>query len=135
MKIKSMKRVVIAVAMLFSTPILASDNEVEVILSEKQAEKIRFDLSLLNYDGLMGNADSLAAVDYEFCIPANEQYVEEVRYLDPSIKLHQSSPGRIGCNSNEYLIIGNTHQPDFKMVLTNLAKLSYVERIERCFWE
>lgn len=135
MKIKSMKRVVIAVAMLFSTPILASDSEVEIIISEKQAEKIRFDLSVLNSDGLIGNADSLVAVDYEFCIPENEQYVEEVRDLDSSIQLHQASPGRIGCDSREYLVIGNTHQPNFKTVLTNLANLSYVERIERCFWE
>ena len=135
MKIKSMKRVVVGAVTLFLTPLQVSGNEVKTMVLEQPAEKIRFDLSLLNYDGLMGSADSLVAVDYEFCIPVNEQYVEEVRYLDPSIQLHKSSPGRIGCDSSEYLVIGNTHQLNFKTVLTNLANLSYVERIERCFWE
>ena len=98
-------------------------------------DKIQFDLSALNDAGLFGPADGLRALHYEFCIPATEAHVDEVRTIDPSIEVMRRSPGRIGCTSEQYLCVGSTHQPGFRDVLTRLASLSYVERIEPSFAE
>ncbi len=97
--------------------------------------KITFDINKINDDGLTGPPEGLVSVDYEFCIPAGKDYAEEVKRIDPSAVIHESSSGRIGCSPEEYLCIGNTHQKDFRAVLCRLAGLTYVRRIDMCFWE
>jgi len=97
--------------------------------------KIRFDLSRLNDSGLRGPPDGLRALDYEFCIPSGERYVQEVKAIDPSAAVYSRSPGRIGCTEDQNLVIGNTHQLDFQEVLRELAALPYVARIDEAFFE
>jgi hypothetical protein len=96
---------------------------------------IRFDSSRLNSEGLVGPPDGLSALSYEFCIPAVEAHVGEIEAIDSTITIQRSSPGRIGCGSDEYLAIGSTHQSGFRKVLEQLARLPYVEHIEEAHFE
>ena len=98
-------------------------------------QKIRFDLDALNKDGLYGPPGGLRAMDYEFCIPAEKKYIDEVRRIDPTVTVQAHSPGRIGCGEDQVLCIGNTHQENFRQVLYKLASLPYVQRIEPCYFE
>ena len=98
-------------------------------------KKINFDLDTINEDGLTGPADGLVSVAYEFCIPRDKSRADEVRRIDPSVVIHERSRGRIGCSEEEYLCLGNTHQPGFRKLLRRLAGLDYVEKIERTFFE
>jgi hypothetical protein len=93
--------------------------------------KIHFDLSEFNDYGLYGPPpDGLRAAMYEFCIPARADLAAEVASIDPTVQIYASSPGRIGCGSDEYPCIGSTGQPGFREVLANVAKLEYVSRIQ-----
>ncbi|MCB0586424.1 MAG: hypothetical protein KDD06_14025 [Phaeodactylibacter sp.] len=100
----------------------------------EEMQKIRFDLSQLDENGLLGPENGKVALDYEFCIPQKGQYRQEVERIDPSLKI-QTAKGRIGCSRDQYLCLGNTHQKNYKEVLYRLARLSYIERIERTFFE
>lgn len=113
----------------------ARNTERAVVASEATSEVIRFDTSRLNPQGLMGPADGLRAVSYEFCIPADEQLMELVTSIDGTIAIQRQSPGRIGCGEGEYLAIGHTHQPDFESVLDRLSRLPFVDRIEESRFE
>jgi hypothetical protein len=97
--------------------------------------KIAFDLSQIRPDGLTGPPDGLVSVSYEFCIPKDKAFLDEVLAVDPAIKSTPESPGRIGCGKTEYLCIGDTHNPRWKDILRQLASLDYVTRIERTYWE
>jgi len=98
-------------------------------------QKIRFDLETLNEDGLYGPPDGLRAMDYEFCIPIGQKYLDEVRRIDSTLTVQAQSPGRIGCGEDQVLCIGNTHQKNFRSVLYKLASLPYVQRIEPSYFE
>lgn len=97
--------------------------------------KITFDLEHLNAQGLYGPPGGLRALDYEFCIPADPALEAQVKAIDPTIVIHAGSKGRIGCTKEEFLCIGNTHQPDFKEILLKLASLPDVKQIKQCFFE
>ena len=97
--------------------------------------KITFSLEKLDGSGLYGPPDGLRALHYEFCIPGDPQHEAEVRQIDPTIQISKTSPGRVGCTEGEYLCVGHTHQPDFRMVLNKLANLPYVKRIDQAFFE
>ncbi|MFK7981991.1 MAG: hypothetical protein AB8G86_18575 [Saprospiraceae bacterium] len=97
--------------------------------------KIGFDINALDKDGLIGPADGKVAVSYEFCVPADNQYLNQVRQIDPSLQFHKKSKGRIACSKVEWLCIGNTHQEYAKMKLQQLAELAFVKRIERAYFE
>jgi hypothetical protein len=92
-------------------------------------------LEQLNENGLYGPPGSQRALHYEFCLPAAPELESQVRQIDPTIQIFKTSPGRIGCTKEEYLCIGNTHQPNFKTVLLELANLPYVKRIDQAFFE
>jgi len=96
---------------------------------------MRFDLSRLNSDGLLGPPDGLRALSYEFCIPAVEAHVTQVEAIDSTAAIQHSSPGRIGCGEGEYLAIGHTHQPGFRDVLDRLSHLPYVSEIQEAHFE
>ncbi|WP_020533480.1 hypothetical protein [Flexithrix dorotheae] len=102
---------------------------------EPQLEKITFDLSLLNKKGVYGPPNGLRALDYEFCIPKNETFKKEVLSIDPGVKIHEESKGRIACSENEFLCIGNTHQEGHRQILEKLTTLHYIKRIDQCFYE
>ena len=97
--------------------------------------KIEFDVSILDPDGLYGPAGGLRSLGYEFCIPADEKNVAEIHTIDSTIKVYKQSPGRIGCNKDEYLCMGETHNKAYQIILTELAQLPYVQRITQSFYE
>ncbi len=98
-------------------------------------EKINFDLTAINDEGLEGPADGLRSVAYEFCIPMTEAARDEVAGIDPEVKFYEGAGGRIGCTKGQYLCLSDTHQPEFRKVLRQLAGLDYVDRIERTYFE
>jgi len=96
---------------------------------------IGFDLTLLDDDGLIGPVTGKRAVDYEYCIPDNADSQAEVAAIDPTARIMTGSRGRIGCLPGQSLVMGNTHQADFRGVLRRLAGLAYVQRIEQAYFE
>jgi hypothetical protein len=99
------------------------------------ADRIGFDPSTLNGQGLYGPADGLRALSYEYCIPEGRAYADEVATIDPTAEIHPGSPGRVGCSDDESLVTGNTQQPNFRDILSRLAGRPYVKRIEQSFFE
>lgn len=99
---------------------------------QRPIEKITFDLSTISAEGL-ATATGGGSVSYEFCIPATEVHVAAVQAIDPSVKTFARSRGRIGCQREEYLCIGDTHQNHWREKLMALASLNYIQRIDR-FW-
>lgn len=97
--------------------------------------KLRFDPADLDANGLLGPANGKRALDYEFCIPVGDGVAAEVAAIDPSARFYPASRGRIGCTTGEVLVIGNTHQLNFAIVLQRLAALPTVERIDQAFFE
>lgn len=96
--------------------------------------KIKIDFRRLDTDGLAGPKDGKTAPQYEFCIPAKEAYKKEVQNIDPTAQVHQGR-GRVGCTDGQWLMMGTTHQANYKRVLYRLGALSYIQRIEETFWE
>lgn len=97
--------------------------------------RIGFDVTALDDRGLTGPPDGLRAVHYEFCIPADAAAQAEVTGIDPTAVVYPHSPGRVGCRGDRVLVIGSSHQPQFRVVLARLAALPYVLRIERADFE
>ncbi len=97
-------------------------------------KKIKLDFKQLDADGLTGPPKGKVAVNYEFCIPAEEKYWRQVHKIDPTVQKN-AGKGRVGCKDAQWLVIGNTHQKNYQRVLFRLASLPYVERIEPVFWE
>ena len=114
---------------------LLSDCRAEAQVQVDPRSKITFSLEQLNESGLYGPPRGLRALHYEFCIPAAPELEAQVQQIDPTIQVSKTSPGRVGCTEEEYLCVGNTHQPDFRMVLHKLANLPYVKRIDQAFFE
>ncbi len=106
----------------------------QVAVSNSVLQKISFDLSQISPDGLIGPPNGLRSLSYEFCIPATEKHLNEVRSINPSIQISRS-PGRIDCTKDQYLCIGETHTPQWRETLMAIAKLSYVQRIDQFFGE
>lgn len=98
-------------------------------------EKINFDLDQLNDQGLYGPPNGLRALDYEFCIPADPGLAAQVKAIDPTLVIYAHSKGRMRCSREEYLCLGNTHQPGFRSVLLKLASLPFVKQINQCLFE
>ena len=94
--------------------------------------KIKFDYAAIDDSGLRNGE---VAVDYEFCIPADQQILDQVMKIDQGIRVMKSSRGRIGCTDQQWLCINSTHSPGWKNKLYAIASLSYVERIEETFYE
>lgn len=97
--------------------------------------KIGFDINAIDSEGLIGEPSAKVALNYEFCIPANNRYINEVRQIDPSLQFHKKSKGRIACSKAEWLCIGSSHQEYSKQKLQRLAELPFIKRIERTYFE
>lgn len=97
--------------------------------------KIKIDFKNLDAEGLSGLASGKVAVHYEFCIPADEKHWKTVQAIDPTAQKHPGSSGRAGCGGSTWLVIGSTHQKNYRRVLYDLAALTFVARIEETFWE
>ena len=100
-----------------------------------QTAVIAFDLNRLDAAGLQGPPDGLRSLDYEFCIPQGQGFRDQVAAIDPSARVQPGSRGRIGCGPDQVLVLGNTHQDDYREVLLGLARLPFVERIVEAFFE
>ncbi|MEY3530565.1 MAG: hypothetical protein RLZ70_1633 [Verrucomicrobiota bacterium] len=97
--------------------------------------KIRFPLDGIRADGLSGPAGGLVSIDYEFCVPADPRVLEEVKRLDPSVKVSLVARGRIGRRDGQALCLGNTQQKDWRLVLERLAARPDIAEIRRCYFE
>jgi hypothetical protein len=86
-------------------------------------------------DGLSGPASGLVSIDYEFCVPADPRVLEEIKRLDPSVKISLVARGRIGRRDGQALCLGNTHQPAWRSVLERLAARPDIAEIRRCYFE
>jgi hypothetical protein len=97
-------------------------------------KKIKLDFKSIDYNGLSGPDNGKVAINYEFCIPNEPLYWREVSKIDPSAqKTH--GKGRINCGTGTSLVIGSTHQKNYKKILYDLASLKYVHEIQQTFWE
>ena len=103
--------------------------------TEPELDKIGFDLSQLNEEGLYGPADGLRVLHYEFCIPADPFLRDRVKAIDPTLTIYSESPGRIGCQTDQFLCIGHTGQSNFRDVLEQLAVLPEIQQIEQTWFE
>lgn len=99
------------------------------------AQNLGFDINRLNADGLQGPDSGLRALHYEYCIPDSAEAIQAVTSIDPSLQIQGQSPGRVGCNENELLCLGNTHQPNYRDILEQLTRLPYIEQIQESFFE
>ncbi|MGD1859516.1 MAG: hypothetical protein ACFB0E_06040 [Leptolyngbyaceae cyanobacterium] len=95
--------------------------------------KIRFDLDQLDEFGLYDLDDERRSLSYEFCVPNNLQAIQAVQDIDPTLMIYLYSPGQVNCGEMQVLAIGETHQPNYREVLLNLASLDSIDRIEP-FW-
>jgi hypothetical protein len=98
-------------------------------------KKVEIDLSKLDKTGLRGPANGKVSVAYEFAIPNTDACKKAVKKIDPSVKFHCGSRGRVGAGKDECLCIGETHGQDFRKILKSLAELAYVKRIIECHFE
>lgn len=98
-------------------------------------KKIALDFKRIDEQGLSGPPDGKVAVNYEFCIPAEAVKWKEVSRIDPSAQKHEQAKGRVSCGPDQWLVIGSTHQPEYKLKLYKLASLPYVTVIRQAFWE
>ena len=98
-------------------------------------DKIEFDITKLNQQGLYGPADGLRSLSYEFCIPAEEHFVSTILIIDPEIKIYPQSPGRIACTQAEYLCMGDTYNKHYQEIFNDLADLSFIKRIIQSVFE
>jgi hypothetical protein len=129
---RSRHRLVVLIAALVLAPVAGwaqSENP------QKAQAVVGFDRSELDDDGLIGASDGKRAIDYEYCIPDTASAEAEVRAIDPTTRIMAGSRGRVGCAQGQVLVLGTTHQPDFRAVLHRLAELSYVQRIEQAYFE
>jgi len=97
-------------------------------------DKIYFDYESLDKNGLIGPADGLVSVDYEFCIPTDKDLQSQALSMDPSLKILDSQ-GRSRCKKGEVLAMGNTQQANAKRVLEGLSSLTFVGKINRVWFE
>jgi len=98
-------------------------------------DKIEFDITKLNQQGLYGPADGLRSLSYEFCIPAEEHFVSTILIIDPEIKIYPQSPGRIACTQAEYLCMGDTYNKSYQEIFNDLSELSFIKRIIQSVFE
>lgn len=98
------------------------------------SEKIKFDISKLDEKGLSGNENGKVSVDYEFCIPNNQAYLAEILAIDLTLK-KVTSTGKSKCGIDSFLIMGNTFNTDFRLILCKIANLDYVKEINQTHWE
>ncbi len=96
--------------------------------------KIKLDFKNIDEDGLTGPANGKVAVHYEFCIPKEEKLWKKVQKIDSSAQ-KSDSRGRVGCTPEQWLVIGSTHQKNWKRVLYDLASIPEVQRIQQTFFE
>lgn len=89
-------------------------------------QKINFDLSGIDEQGLMGPADGRVAIAYIFYIPLEESKQKEVKEIDSSVRFFERK------NENRYQCIGESGGPS---KIIRLAQLPYIKKINRFYGE
>lgn len=100
--------------------------------SKLNSDKIQFDISQIQPSGL---ENGQVIVDYEYCIPNEDKYIQKLKVIDPDVRILQKAKGRIGCKDNYILCISTTSDSKWKKQLARISNLDYVERIERTHYE
>ncbi|RJG42547.1 lipoprotein [Motilimonas pumila] len=95
-----------------------------------QWHKLDFDIKEINDKGLKNGV----GVDFEFCLAQQASLKQQVQQAYSGLQFQQS-PGRIGCNAEQWLVIGNTLQPNYRQQLTELVAIAEVSEIKQTFWE
>ncbi len=95
--------------------------------------KIKFDYSILDNNGLIGPSEGKISLAYEFCIPGTEKARRRILEIDNQMEI-STSPGRIKCSEHEYLCIGHTNQ-NYLEIFKAITQLEFVKRVERCYFE
>lgn len=116
----------------FSSLILLTASKCTSLPDQAILSKIQFDYSTIDAAGLRNGA---VAVDYEFCIAADEVVFQKVIQIDEAVKLMMSSKGRIGCSKQEWLCINSTYSKDWEKKLYALASLKEVLLIRETHYE
>lgn len=98
-------------------------------------QKIAFDMTQLDADGLQGPPDGKVTLSYEFSIPDDEISRNQVAQIDKTVQFMPGSRGRVGAGPGQCLCIGSTGQKNFREVLLKLASLPYISRIIVCDFE
>ncbi len=129
MNLLKILKIVVIYLSVFDVCVIADSNLIA------NTDKIEFDMSKLNQQGLYGPANGLRSLSYEFCIPADEHFVSVIQDIDPEIKIYRQSPGRIGCTQAEYLCMGDTHNKPYQSIFYELADLSFINRIIQSVFE
>lgn len=96
--------------------------------------KIKMDFRRFDNDGLAGPPGGKISANYEFCIPASDKYLNQVKKIDKTAQ-KAGGKGRVRCSDKEWMVIGATHQPKFQRVLYELASLPFVKEIQETFYE
>ena len=85
--------------------------------------------------GLYGPKDGLRSLNYEFCIPQDSGVLLRIETIDVKAKVYRSSPGRIGCGDQYWLMVSDTHRPDFRKVLESLTADPEINKIAPVWFE
>lgn len=110
--------------------------EIQHTVGDTLLTKIKIDLSQFDDEGyrVYPNGEKSSS-HYEFCIPANDSLLAEVKAIDPFASEMKGSKGRSGCSDKEWLVISSTRKPGFKEIIRRTAELEYVRKITETFWE
>lgn len=112
----------------------------------RNMHKVKFDMSTINDEGLIGPPNGLRSFSYEFCIPSSDDALTQVWSIDSSIQHYQSSHGRIKCPVDMHLCIAETFNenrptlsnnniPTWKDVLKRLSDLEFIDCFVQSFGE
>ena len=100
--------------------------------SKEAMNKIEFDPKTVDERGLLNGT---VAIDYEFCIPKDENKVEEIESIVADVKIPRMAKGRVGCTDDQWLCIVTTNNEKWKEQLMSIAALPYVKRIVQTHYE
>jgi hypothetical protein len=127
------------------------------------SSKVQFEAGEISAEGLVGKAGGQRSFSYEFCVPqplphsatravgssssvdrsdlgGDEDALEQVLRIDPTIQHYSSSRGRIKCPSDKVLCVAETYGEDrapweWKEILHQLSELSFIESFVQSFGE
>lgn len=95
-----------------------------------QWHKLDFEIDGIDANGIKNGV----GVDFEFCLAQDAELKAKVEQAYTGLTF-QRAPGRSGCHDEQWLVIGNTLQPDFRAQLANLLSLEEISQVKQTFWE
>lgn len=111
---------------------LLSASKCQTNESDKIISKIGFDYTAVDEKG---NINSETSIDYEFCIPMDENMLAQIKAIEPDVQTPRLAKGRIGCSKEEWLCIVTTHDAKWREKLYAIASLAFVNRIVQTDYE